>query len=35
VETLAAKLILADLVKSGDTILINLNKNALEAVVKA
>ena len=35
VETLAAKLILADLVKSGDTILINLNKNALEALVKA
>ncbi len=35
VETLAAKQILADLVKSGDTILINLNKNALEAVVKA
>ena len=34
-ETLAAKLILADLVKSGDTILINLNKNALEALVKA
>ena len=35
VETLAAKLILADLVKSGDTILINLNKNDLEALVKA
>ncbi len=35
VETLVAKLILADLVKSGDTILINLNKNALEALVKA
>ncbi len=35
VETLAAKLILADLVKSEDTILINLNKNALEALVKA
>ena len=35
VETLAAKLILADLVKSGDIILINLNKNALEACVKA
>ena len=35
VETLAAKLILADLVKSGDTILINLNKNELEALVKA
>ncbi len=35
VETLAAKLILADLVKSGDTILINLNKNALEALLKA
>ena len=34
-ETLAAKLILADLVKSGDTISINLNKNALEALVKA
>ncbi len=34
VETLAAKLILADLVKSGDTILINLNKNELEALVK-
>ncbi len=35
VETLAAKLILADLVKTGDTILINLNKNALEASIKA
>ena len=35
VETLAAKLILADLVKSGDTILINLNKNDLEAQIKA
>ncbi len=35
VETLAAKLILADLVKSGDTILINLNKNELEALIKA
>ncbi len=35
VETLVAKLILADLVKSGDTILINLNKNDLEAVLKA
>ncbi len=35
VETLAARLILADLVKSGDTILINLNKNDLEALVKA
>ncbi len=34
VETLAAKLILSDLVKSGDTILINLNKNELEAQIK-
>ena len=34
VETLVAKLILADLVKSGDTILINLNKNELETQIK-
>ncbi len=34
VETLAAKLILSDLVKTGDTIFINLNKNELEAQIK-
>ncbi len=34
VETLAAKLILADKVKGGDTILIQLKDDALEAVVK-
>ena len=33
VETLAAKLILADQVESGDTILIQVNNGALEAVV--